>query len=410
MPSRKDSSAEKGLERGGARHDENRQEQPEHLPPNDIASLAVAEDERGERTRIHADHPGGPHREQTGAGLRVEPAQRRGDTDLARQPAARVEHAGRRDQQPVDDGDTDERPPPSTEQSPVREAEQREGDEGRQGPAPTAEVDHGGQHPHHGGVLLPLADRPRQHRRSRSGRRLGEAAGQQLPADRVPGPVVGDRPAGERERQADEDVGDDEQVDQPLPAQPGGGAGDGGERALRRARPAAATSPAGSDGVPRSRRWRRHPPMIPARRPQAGRGRPLPRPGDRLGRPGTSPLPDGGAPAAAWTLHRSERRPMSTNQMSSTPVPSVPGAARPRDVRTFWRVLLAVLAPLPMVGMGAYYLLSPIDGGASFESTVGAYAADPDRPSCCRTCRCPSCSSCRRRSPSSGCPVGGRPG
>ena len=70
---------------------------------------------------------------------------------------------------------------------------------------------------------------------------------------------------------------------------------------------------------------------------------------------------------------------MSTNQMSSTPVPSVPGAAPPRDVRTFWRVLLAVLAPLPMVGLGAYYLLSPIDGGASLESTVGAYAADPVR-------------------------------
>jgi len=52
---------------------------------------------------------------------------------------------------------------------------------------------------------------------------------------------------------------------------------------------------------------------------------------------------------------------MSTNQMSSTPTPSVPDA-RPRDVRTFWRVLLAVLAPLPMVGLGAYYLLSPIDG------------------------------------------------
>ena len=69
---------------------------------------------------------------------------------------------------------------------------------------------------------------------------------------------------------------------------------------------------------------------------------------------------------------------MSTNQMSSTPTPSVPDA-RPRDVRTFWRVLLAVLAPLPMVGLGAYYLLSPIDGGAPLESTVAAYAADPVR-------------------------------
>ena len=69
---------------------------------------------------------------------------------------------------------------------------------------------------------------------------------------------------------------------------------------------------------------------------------------------------------------------MSTKQMSSTPTPSVPDA-RPRDVRTFWRVLLAVLAPLPMVGLGAYYLLSPIDGGSPLESTVAAYAADPVR-------------------------------
>ena len=32
-----------------------------------------------------------------------------------------------------------------------------------------------------------------------------------------------------------------------------------------------------------------------------------------------------------------------------------------------------------MVGLGAYYLLSPIDGGAPLESTVAAYAADPVR-------------------------------
>lgn len=52
---------------------------------------------------------------------------------------------------------------------------------------------------------------------------------------------------------------------------------------------------------------------------------------------------------------------------------------RPRDVRTFWRVLLAILAPLPMLGMGPYYILSPVDGDASFRATVAAYAADPDR-------------------------------
>ncbi|MEV1203265.1 hypothetical protein [Microbispora rosea] len=47
----------------------------------------------------------------------------------------------------------------------------------------------------------------------------------------------------------------------------------------------------------------------------------------------------------------------------------------PRDVRGFWRVLLAVVAPLPMLGMGLNYLFSPVDGGESFEATVAAYAA-----------------------------------
>ncbi|WP_182907003.1 hypothetical protein [Microbispora sp. H13382] len=46
-----------------------------------------------------------------------------------------------------------------------------------------------------------------------------------------------------------------------------------------------------------------------------------------------------------------------------------------RDVRGFWRTLLAVVAPLPMLGMGVSYILSPVDGGESFEATVAAYAA-----------------------------------
>ena len=70
---------------------------------------------------------------------------------------------------------------------------------------------------------------------------------------------------------------------------------------------------------------------------------------------------------------------MSTNQKSSTSVPHAPEAPRPADVRTFWRVLLAVVAPLPMASLGAYYLLTPVDGGAPLESTVAAYAADPVR-------------------------------
>ena len=51
----------------------------------------------------------------------------------------------------------------------------------------------------------------------------------------------------------------------------------------------------------------------------------------------------------------------------------------PRDVRRFWRILLAVVAPLPMLAQGAYYLLSPVDGNASFETNVAAVTANPSR-------------------------------
>jgi hypothetical protein len=47
-----------------------------------------------------------------------------------------------------------------------------------------------------------------------------------------------------------------------------------------------------------------------------------------------------------------------------------------RDVRGFWRVLLAVLAPLPMLAKGVYYLISPVAGGADFDTTFRAYTDD----------------------------------
>lgn len=49
----------------------------------------------------------------------------------------------------------------------------------------------------------------------------------------------------------------------------------------------------------------------------------------------------------------------------------------PADLRRFWRILLAVVAPLPMLGMGLWYVVAPVDGDASFEETVAAYTADP---------------------------------
>ena len=65
--------------------------------------------------------------------------------------------------------------------------------------------------------------------------------------------------------------------------------------------------------------------------------------------------------------------------MSRTdPIVSDARTERPSaDLRRFWRILLAVVAPLPMLGMGLWYVVAPVDGDASFEETVAGYAADP---------------------------------
>jgi hypothetical protein len=66
---------------------------------------------------------------------------------------------------------------------------------------------------------------------------------------------------------------------------------------------------------------------------------------------------------------------MSRTEAMAPPTPAV---AKPRaDVRTFWRVLLAVVAPLPMLAKGVYYLISPVRGDADFDITTRAFTADP---------------------------------
>jgi Domain of unknown function (DUF4386) len=52
-------------------------------------------------------------------------------------------------------------------------------------------------------------------------------------------------------------------------------------------------------------------------------------------------------------------------------------AKRLHDTRGFWRILLAIIAPLPMLAQGLYYLFSTVDGDASFRDTAAAYAANP---------------------------------
>jgi hypothetical protein len=65
--------------------------------------------------------------------------------------------------------------------------------------------------------------------------------------------------------------------------------------------------------------------------------------------------------------------PNITTKTRITPTSSVPRP--PWDARAFWRVLLAVIAPLPMLAKGTQYLLNPVDGDAGFRETVAAYAA-----------------------------------
>ncbi|MEV0568517.1 hypothetical protein [Dactylosporangium sp. NPDC050588] len=63
---------------------------------------------------------------------------------------------------------------------------------------------------------------------------------------------------------------------------------------------------------------------------------------------------------------------MTINQLAAeSPV----ATATPRDVRGFWRVLLAVLAPLPMLAKGIYYIIVPVDGGADFATSVAGFTA-----------------------------------
>jgi hypothetical protein len=65
--------------------------------------------------------------------------------------------------------------------------------------------------------------------------------------------------------------------------------------------------------------------------------------------------------------------------MSDTKVTTTAKTKQTRDVRGFWRVLLAVVAPVPMLFMGLYYLISPVNGDSPFETTLAAVTADPGR-------------------------------
>jgi hypothetical protein len=56
---------------------------------------------------------------------------------------------------------------------------------------------------------------------------------------------------------------------------------------------------------------------------------------------------------------------------------TAPTTPRIHDTRAFWRVLLAVVAPLPMLAKGISYLIIPVNGDASVETTVDALRSRP---------------------------------
>lgn len=65
---------------------------------------------------------------------------------------------------------------------------------------------------------------------------------------------------------------------------------------------------------------------------------------------------------------------MPISQISATGTAAAVG--RPaRDTRSYWRVLLAIVAPLPLLGLGASYVISQIPSDGPFKSLAAAAAA-----------------------------------
>ena len=68
---------------------------------------------------------------------------------------------------------------------------------------------------------------------------------------------------------------------------------------------------------------------------------------------------------------------MSDTSLRADSVPSATSKTAPlrSDTRTFWRLLLAVVAPLPMLCMGIVYVLRPFEGDAPLPDTVAVVTA-----------------------------------
>lgn len=69
---------------------------------------------------------------------------------------------------------------------------------------------------------------------------------------------------------------------------------------------------------------------------------------------------------------------MKSDVQPETSAPGSPVPAKPlRDMRGFWRILLAVIAPLPFLAKGVFYLLTPVEGDTGFRETVAVFAGNP---------------------------------
>jgi hypothetical protein len=68
---------------------------------------------------------------------------------------------------------------------------------------------------------------------------------------------------------------------------------------------------------------------------------------------------------------------MSSKTETANP-PNPAPAKRVRDRRAFWRILLAVIAPLPFLAKGVYYILTPVAGDVTFKESVASFEAHRD--------------------------------
>lgn len=64
---------------------------------------------------------------------------------------------------------------------------------------------------------------------------------------------------------------------------------------------------------------------------------------------------------------------MSTTE-TTLQAPEARTARTPRDTRTFWRILFAIIAPMPLLALGIEYLINPVPSDGDFAAMVDATA------------------------------------